>query len=112
MSDVNLTIYDCDDDGIGNLTDNAVTINTANDYYFLNNGACKVYVENTTGVTVTMTIETPNTVAGLAIADKDVTLATGKADLFGPFAPGAFNDQDRKVHLTFDQAVDVVVVRG
>lgn len=35
MSDVNLTIYDCDDDGIGNLTDNAVTINTANDYYFL-----------------------------------------------------------------------------
>lgn len=112
MADVDLTVYDCDDDGIANLTDKYTEVATDNDYYFPNNGQCKLFVDNASGDTVTVTVETPGTVGELVIADKTVTLATAKVDLLGPFAPSVFNDQNREVHVTFDKVVNVVVVRG
>jgi hypothetical protein len=111
MADVDLTIYDVDRDGV-DLTANATTVNTANDYYFKNNGRVKLFVKNTTGSTVTITVETPNTVDGLAITDKTATLANNKEALLGPYPPSDYNDANQKVHVTFNQAVDIVAVRG
>lgn len=44
---------------------------------FLPNDDGFIHVKNGSGVTVTVTMVTPNTVDGLAIADRSITLAAG-----------------------------------
>jgi len=110
MSDVNLSVYGISRSG-RDLTAVKTTVAIDNDYYFPNNGQVGLYVKNATGSTVTVTTETPNTVDGLAVADKTSTLATAKEALLGPFPPNIYNDEDGKVHVAFDQTVDVTVVR-
>jgi len=110
MSDVDLTVYPALRSGRV-VTDLATTINSANTYYFRNNGKMLLHVDNATGSTVTITFETPNTVDGLAITDKTATLATGKAAVFGPFPPGVYNNGDGEIKVTFTQNVTVTVIQ-
>lgn len=63
MSDVDLTVYPALRSGRV-VTDLATTINSANTYYFRNNGKMLLHVNNT--------------IDGLAITDKIATLATAK----------------------------------
>lgn len=110
MADVTLTVYDVLRAG-RSITDNDTTVATANDYYFPNDGKTILHVANASGSTLTLTIETPNTVDGMAISDKTATLATAKSSVFGPYPPGIYNDENGNVHATFDQIVDIIALR-
>ncbi|HUM37545.1 MAG TPA: hypothetical protein PLQ85_11800 [Anaerolineae bacterium] len=110
MPDVNLTVYRALRSGRV-VTDLKATVANANTYFFRNNGRALLHVANGTGSTVTLTFETPQTVDGLAIADRTATLATGKAAVFGPFPPAIYNNGDGAVKVTFNQDVDVTVIQ-
>ena len=57
----------------------------------------------------TVTIATPKTVAGLAVADLAVVVpATGEA-MVGPFPADTFNDGDGKVQMTYSTEVDLTI---
>lgn len=96
MSDVDLTVYPALRSGRV-VTDLATTINSANTYYFRNNGKMLLHVNNT--------------IDGLAITDKTATLATAKAAVFGPFPPGVYNNGDGELKVTFTQNVTVTVIQ-
>ena len=72
----------------------------ADDYYIPNDGCTIVRFRNGGVGAVTVTIETPRTYAGLALADQTVAVAGGSTAYFGPFDPGIFNDDDGRLHIT------------
>ena len=58
---------------------------------FSNDGKSFLEVANATGNTITVTVETPGTVDGLAIADLEVAIPNGATKFIGPFQPSLFN---------------------
>lgn len=69
---------------------NDVLSDPVNDHSFTNDGRVFLDFFNT-GATTIVTIETPGTVGGLAIADEAVTVPGGGTVSSGPFAPSLFN---------------------
>lgn len=111
MANVQLTVQQASRSGL-DLTANKTTVVTANTYKFQNDGRTKLYVKNATGSTCVVTIATPNTVDGLTVADRTVSVATAKEFFIGPFPPETYDDSNGDVALTFDQTVDIAAVRG
>lgn len=70
---------------------------------FINDGRTMIYVLNT-GAETTLTIQTPGTVDGLAVAERTVVVAatTGKSAI-GPFPTSMYNQTDGKVYLGWSQ---------
>jgi len=64
----------------------------------------------TTGTTTTVTIDTPGTVDGLAVADRSVVVpaTTAVGMLIGPFGP-EYRQSDGKLHLNFSSATGATV---
>ncbi|CAK0773875.1 conserved hypothetical protein [Gammaproteobacteria bacterium] len=77
--------------------------------YVANDGRMWLEVANT-GAEMTVTVETPNTVDGLAIGDLAVVIpaTTGKKHI-GPFPPGTYNQPDGTIKVTFTRASDVTI---
>jgi hypothetical protein len=69
---------------------------------FQNDGRMFLHVINATGDAGTVTIDTPNTVDGLAIANRDVVVTSAEERMIGPFPPNIYNDGDRLVQITYD----------
>lgn len=110
MAEVTLTVYDSVRAGL-DLTASKTTVVVANTYLMPNDGRTVLHVNNTTGSTNVTTIDTPNSVDGLAIANRTVSQATAKDYVIGPFPPAIYNNSAGKVSITFDQTVDIVAVR-
>jgi hypothetical protein len=56
-----------------------------------------------TGTTHTLTVQTPGSVAGLAIAEATFTLTATTGDqMIGPFEPAVFNQSDGAVYIDID----------
>jgi hypothetical protein len=68
---------------------------------FQNDGRMFIHVVNATGHDATVTIETPNTVDGLAIADRAVVVTSAEERMIGPFPPNIYNDSDRLVQVSY-----------
>jgi hypothetical protein len=78
---------------------------------FANTGKELLVIEhvNGGGSNVTLTIVTPQTVDGLAVADKAIVIAPGTRQLLGPFPKGIYNDEDDNVNLTYSAHTDIRV---
>ena len=50
----------------------------------------RLLVENTSGGSATITVQTPETVEGLAVGEATVTVANNAIKWIGPFAPATF----------------------
>ena len=111
MSVVTQTVYPAARGGL-DLTANKTTVNTSNTYRFLNDGRTKQFVNNIANANCTVTIVTPDTADGLAIADRTVTVTTLHADVIGPFPSEPYNDDSGYLSMTFDQIVEIVAFRG
>lgn len=111
MSTINTTVHDAGRIGL-DLTTNKTTVNTSNTYQFPNDGRVKMFVNNITNTNCVATIVTPNTVDGLAVTDRTVTVGTLKAFVVGPFPPDIYNNDSGYVAMTFDQAVEITAFRG
>lgn len=68
-----------------------------------------VVVENASDSAVTVTIPTPATIGGLAIADGGGSVPAGEARHFGPFRAGLFNQADATVSINLSAAASVSV---
>ena len=66
-------------------------------------------VKNADAAPHTVTLVTPGTVAGLAIADKPVVVANGTTAFIGPFGSVFVDPTDTTVGLTYDAVTSLTV---
>lgn len=96
----------------GSPSDDSDNLVTTESYDFNNDGAVIVHIKN--GATAgEVAIETPNTVDGLAIPDRDVTISANTEYFIGPFPVEIYNNADRQVALTFTtpQTMELLALR-
>jgi len=73
----------------------------ADGHSFANDGNQFVHIKNATGSTVYITITTPATIGGMAIADVNTAIATGTERMIGPFDPTYFNNSGGTVYVDY-----------
>lgn len=77
---------------------------------FLNDGRVFLHAKNTNGAQRTLTIQTPATAGGLAIAEVAVVLAATTGDkIIGPFDPTIFNQAGGLVNVDLDASAGVTI---
>lgn len=75
-----------------------------------NDGHVMLEVKNGSGAPITVTVQTPGTVDGLAIAELVVTIpATSGDKMIGPFQPGIYNQADGTIYVDFSAVTTVTV---
>jgi hypothetical protein len=94
------------------ITDTLAAAN-ADGSRFSNDGKTFLEVANASGDTITVTVETPGTVDGLAIADLEVAVPDGTTKFIGPFPPSLYNQLAGSytgyVYVTYSSATTVTV---
>jgi len=73
-----------------------------------NDGRAFIIVKTTDTGTV-LTIQTPNTVDGLAIAERTVTIAFPAERVIGPFPPNDYNQASGEVYFDFSVLTNVTI---
>lgn len=86
----------------------------ADGHAIYNDGKTFIEVKNTDASPITVTIQTPGTVDGLAISDRTVTIPATTGDkMIGPFPPDKYNQisgSDKgKVYVDFSAVSNVTV---
>lgn len=77
---------------------------TTNVYVVRNTGRCMVEVKKSGAGACDVTIDTPGSVGGLAIAQQVVNvIATTGDKMIGPFPPNIYNDGSGDVRITFSE---------
>src|SRR4030042_1095268 len=102
MADVTLTVQRLLPTGITpSYTGSLLTTNT---YLVRNSGRVVVHIKKSGAADCTVTIATPATVGGLAVAEQTVTVAATTGDkMIGPFPPRIYNDGAGDLRLTFSE---------
>jgi len=73
---------------------------------FSNSGKEFIHAKNESTSDIVITIITPNTVDGLAVADRTVNVPSGQERLIGPFPANVYNGGAGKVTLTYDLDIE------
>lgn len=68
-----------------------------------------IHAVNGSGADVEVTIATPGTVAGLAIADRVVDITAGESRMIGPISPALYAGSDGLATLTWEALTTVTV---
>ena len=76
---------------------------------FANSGDEFIHIKNGDASSHTLTIETPATVDGLAVADRTVSIPAGEERMVGPFQAATYNDSGGLVQLTYDGVTSVTI---
>jgi len=76
---------------------------------FANSGDEFIHIKNGHSSTQTVTIETPATVDGLAVADREVAIPATSERLIGPFPSNTYNDSGGLVQLTYDSVTSLTI---
>ncbi len=58
---------------------------------------------------VEVTVETPGTIDGLAVADRTVTIESDTERFLGPYSPSDYNNAARQIAVEFDDVFNVSV---
>lgn len=82
----------------------------ANGHQFANNEKTFLHVKNAGVGSITVTLQTPGSVDGLAVADRTVTVANGAEKMIGPFPAAAYNQSGGLVYV--DLSGDTSVTLG
>ena len=83
---------------------------SANNNTFANDGHTIIEVKNTSGSPINVTIETPGTVDGNAVADLVVAVpATSGDKIIGPFPPSIYNQTGGVIYLDWSATTNVTV---
>jgi hypothetical protein len=75
---------------------------------FANSGRELLHVK-TVGTPTTVTIQTPGTVDGLAVAELVISLLANEERLIGPFPPSVYNQAGDEVYVDFSAVTAVTV---
>jgi hypothetical protein len=82
-------------------------VDAANGNKFTNDGRCCLYVKNGGVGSIDVTIDTPGTVDGNAVANLVVAVGAGVNKLIGPFPPGIYNQSDGNVNVDYSGGTSV-----
>lgn len=92
MADVRLTVQEFTRAGSGLVPTYKSDMATADTYFVPNDGRTVVHFTNTGGSNSVVTVVTPATVDGQAVADPTYTVALTSGNKFiGPFPPNTYN---------------------
>ena len=101
MVDVVLTVQRLAPTGI---TPTRTTTNNADTYIMRNNGRMMLAFENSSGATATITIQTPGTRGGLAVAEQTLNVPATTGDVMvGPFPPSIYNDDNGDLRFSTNE---------
>ena len=110
MAQVELTVHPALRTGL-NITTNDVTGASSNTYIFPNNGRVVLYASNASGGPLDVTVVTPNTSDGLAVADRVVEVPDATAMLIGPFPKDIYNNANGLVEFSLEGVITVLAFR-
>jgi hypothetical protein len=68
-----------------------------------------IHVKNGGASPITVTIPTPGSVDGLAVADRTVNVPAGEERMIGPFPAAFYNQADGTVHVDFSAVTSVTL---
>lgn len=98
MADVTLAIQDVGPTGV---TPTRTAIATGNTYHVRNSGRVALLFEKTGSNNATITITTPVTIGGLAVADPTLTVVATTGDITAAkFPPAIYNDSSGDLTFT------------
>jgi len=108
MADVRLSPQTLADTGITpSYTGSLLTTNT---YKIRNDGRTFVHFKKSGASDCVVTIQTPKTVGGLAVAEQTVTVVATTGDkMIGPFQPSIYNDGAGDVNITLSEVTGLTV---
>ncbi len=82
----------------------------ADNYIVRNNGRVLLYFVKTGAGAAVVTVVTPNTVGGLAIAERTIAVAATTGLVWaGPFDPGIYNDSNGDLDVSTDEDTGITV---
>lgn len=84
-------------------------VDATDTYKFQNAGATFLYVKNENVADATVSIVTPTTVDGLAVADRTVVVTAAEERIIGPFPTAYYNDSSGLISFTQNKATDVTI---
>jgi len=86
------------------------SLSTGNTYKLRNNGRRFVHFKKSGAGACTVTIETPGSVGGLAIADQTVNVPATTGDvMIGPFPRNLYNDSSGDVNITLSEITGLTI---
>ncbi len=101
MADVTLSVQS---PGPAGVTPTRNAIATGNTYKVRNSGRVALLFEKTGAGEATITITTPATLSGLAVADQTITVVATTGDVTAAkFPPSVFNDGNGDLNFTTDE---------
>jgi len=107
MADVVVTPIKLDKDGAAEAF---VAVATGNTYKVRNNGRTVLHFKKTGAGAANITIETPKTLRGYAVADQVVIVPATTGDiLMAPTDRDLFNDPSQDVNFTTDEGTGLTV---
>lgn len=107
MTDVVVTVIHVDDSGD---SETFVAMATGNTYKVRNNGRTLIHIKKSGAGAANITVETPKTVGGLAVADRVVVVPASTGDvMIAPVNEDIFNDAIGDVNLTTDEDTGLTI---
>jgi hypothetical protein len=86
------------------------SLSTSNTYLVRNSGRVLLHFLKTAAVDCTVTVQTPATLGGLAVAEQTVTVpATSGKKFAGPFPPRVYNDGNGDLRFTLSDVDGLTV---
>ena len=108
MPNVRVAVQQAAKEGI--TPTNNGSLSTSDTYQVNNDGKTFLHVKKSGATDCTVTIATPNTIDGLAVADQTVTVVASTGDkMIGPFRPDLFNDANHDINVTFSNITGLTV---
>jgi hypothetical protein len=107
MARTALTIQKVEDEGL----DPAYTAFGADGHSVRNSGREFLHVKNSSGYLRTLTLQTPQTVDALAVAERTISIPSGADGMFiGPLLPlNLYNQSDGSVYIDIDDETGVTI---
>lgn len=91
MADVTVTPNAADDGGL-DLVGNFQALNASDTFKISNSGEMVVYMEETGASTATVTLDTPVTLGGQAVANPTISFTANEQKIVGQFPPSVYGD--------------------
>lgn len=76
---------------------------------FTNTGVEVIHIKNASVGSIDVTIDTPATVDGLAVAQRTVAVGAGAEKFIGPFPPSTYNDTGGFVNLSYSGVTTLTI---
>ncbi len=101
MANVTLAVEQADDAGV---TPTRTAIATGNDYLVRNSGRVALLFEKTGSNNAIITVKTPATLGGLAVAERTISVVATTGDVTAAkFAPAIYNDGNGDLSFSTDE---------